>query len=103
MQVTVTARHCEITEELRARAEAVMERLSQLTPFEQAGTIVFDVEGLSQVAEIRIHLSGGRVLVSRGDGVDHRSALDQAESRMRRQLDRPGARVGRDRRGAAQA
>lgn len=103
MRVTVTARHCEITEELRERAAAVMDRLSQVTPFEQDGTIVFDVEGLRQVAEIRLHLSGGRVLVSRGDGIDHRSALDRAEARMRRQLERPGARGGRHRRGAASA
>ncbi len=102
MRVTVTARHCEVTDELRDRAAVVVERLGQMTPFGQEATIVYDVAPLGRAAELRIHLSGGQVLVARGEGEDHRSALDQAEARMRRQLERPAARPGRGRRRTAQ-
>ena len=100
MDVTVSARHCTITDELRERATQVVERLAQRTPFAQDATVVFDAETLRQTAEIRIRLTGGEVLVATGAGDDHRTALDQAERRLRRQLSRPGAKP---RRGTPQA
>lgn len=103
MRVQISARHCEITEPLRERAETVVDRLVQLTPFEQEATVVFGVEALVQTVEIRLRLSGGRILVAGGEGEDHRTALDRAEERMRRQLERPSAKPARRQRGAASA
>lgn len=95
MRVTISARHCEIDESLRERAEAVLSRLDQMTPFAQEATVVFDAEALRQSVEIRFRLSGGQVLVATGDGEDHRTALDRAEARLRRQLERPAAKPRR--------
>jgi ribosome-associated translation inhibitor RaiA len=80
-----------------------MDRLTQLTPFAQHGTVVFDSEPLRQSVEIRFRLSGGQVLVAMAEADDHRTALDRAEQRMRRQLAKPAARPDRGRRGATQA
>jgi ribosomal subunit interface protein len=103
MRVQISARHCDITDQLRERAEAVVERLVQLTPFEQEATVVFSREALVNTVELRLRLSGGRMLVAGGEGEDHRTALDRAEDRMRRQLERPAAKPARRHRGAASA
>jgi ribosomal subunit interface protein len=103
MQVTVSVRHCTVADELRTRAESLVDRLAHLTPFAQDGTVVFDSEPLRQSVEIRFRLTGGQVLVATGEADDHRTALDRAEQRMRRQLTKPAARPGRGRRGATQA
>lgn len=86
MQTTVTARHFEISDNLRERADTVMERLQNAAPRAVSNHIVFDVQGSTSVAEIRLHLSKGEVIVASGDGPDHRTALDRAEAKLRSQL-----------------
>lgn len=95
MRTTVSARHCTITDDLRERAKRIVARLAERTPFGQEATVVFDAESLAHTVEIRFRLSGGDVLVATGGGADHRTALDQAERRLRRQLSRPGAKPRR--------
>ncbi|HKT59553.1 MAG TPA: HPF/RaiA family ribosome-associated protein [Gemmatimonadales bacterium] len=88
MQTTITARHCEINEALRERARTVVERLGVLAhrPIETA--VVFDTDGSLATAELRLHASRGELLVARGEADDHRTALDRAEEKLRRQLDK---------------
>ena len=88
MQTTITARHCEISDELRARAVAVVERLAGLSHRAMDAAVVFDQTPDGGLAEIRFHLRGPEVLVGTGDGADHRTALDRAEEKIRRQLER---------------
>lgn len=106
MRTTVTVRHCEIPAPLRQRAETVTRRLGALTSRAREAEVVFDVEGLGCTAELRVQLDGARALAAAGAGPNHRSALDEAEERMRRQLERistaPRARTRRAE-GAGQA
>lgn len=95
MRITVSARHCTIASALRDRARTVVQRLDQLTPFAQAARVVFDTESVRQTAEVRLRLSGGLMLVARAEAVDHRTALDRAEAKLRRQLERPVAKPRR--------
>ena len=97
MQTTITARHCEIPEALRERARTVVERLGGLAhrPIETA--VVFDTEGKQATAELRLHASRGEVLVARGEADDHRTALDRAEEKLRRQLEKTAPRGRRSR------
>jgi ribosomal subunit interface protein len=97
MQTTITARHCEISEALREHALSVVERLGAFAhrPIESA--IVFDREGTQATAELRLHASRGELLVARGEADDHRSALDRAEEKLRRQLDKVAPRSRRSR------
>ncbi|MBA3445692.1 MAG: ribosome-associated translation inhibitor RaiA [Gemmatimonadales bacterium] len=97
MQTTVTARHCEISDLLRARAVSVVERLGNLASQAMEMTVVFDTEGQQQTVELRLHLSGGEILIAKGEGVDHRSALDRAEEKLRRQVERASERPRRAR------
>jgi ribosomal subunit interface protein len=97
MQTTITARHCEISDGLRERAEAIVERLGSITPRAMEAVVVFDSEGTQQTVELRLHVAGGEILVARGEGTDHRTALDRAEERLRRQLERASTRPRRSR------
>ncbi len=88
MRTTISARHCEISDELRQRAESVLQRLNGLVNRPVDGTIVFDVAPQSASVEIRIHSSSGEIFVATGEDKDHRSALDRAEEKVKRQLDK---------------
>ncbi|HZA97386.1 MAG TPA: ribosome-associated translation inhibitor RaiA [Gemmatimonadales bacterium] len=97
MQPTITARHCEISDALRERAVSVVERLGNLAARPMESTVVFDAEGIEQTVEIRLHLARGETLVARGEGPDHRTALDRAEDKLRRQVERASDRPRRTR------
>jgi ribosomal subunit interface protein len=88
MHTTITARHCEVPEPLRERAITVMERLGSLASRPIEMTVVFDTDGIQRTVELRLHVARGEVLVARGEGADHRTALDRAEEKLRRQLER---------------
>ena len=86
MQVNVTARHCEIDGALDERARAVAERVGGVALRPIDCTVLFDVDGPSQVAEVRVR-------DARGEGATHRTALDRAEERIRRQLQAAASRA----------
>lgn len=88
MQTTITARHCEVSEPVRERAITVMERLGNLAHRPMEMTVVFDADGIQQTVELRLHLARGEVLLAKGEGADHRTALDRAEEKLRRQVER---------------
>ena len=97
MQPTITARHCEISDALRDRVVSVVERLGTLASRPMESTVVFDTDGIELTVEIRLHVARGEVLVARGDGPDHRTALDRAEEKLRRQIERASERPRRSR------
>jgi len=97
MQTTITARHCEISDELRERARSVVERLGLLARGPVEAAVVFGTDSGQQFVELRLHLARGEWLVAHGEGDDHRTALDRAEEKLRRQLDKSSARPRRSR------
>ena len=92
MQVNVTARHCEIDGALDERARAVAERVGGVALRPIDCTVLFDVDGPSQVAEVRLRDARGET-IARGEGANHRTALDRAEERIRRQLQAAASRA----------
>ncbi len=97
MQTTITARHCEVPDALRERARVVTERLGALASRPLDAVVTFDADGLDQVVELRLHDSRGELFVATGEGTDHRTALDRAEERLRRQLEKANGRPRRAR------
>lgn len=95
MQTTITARHCEVSDPLRDRAITVVERLGSLASRAMEMIVVFDTEGIQQTVELRLHLAAGDILVAKADGPDHRTALDRAEEKLRRQVERASERPRR--------
>ncbi|MFN0177301.1 MAG: HPF/RaiA family ribosome-associated protein [Gemmatimonadales bacterium] len=98
----ISARHTEIDDAIRLRAEAVMARLAGFAPQAVEGTVIFDVVAAGEWAEIKIHLPGGQTLVATATEIDHRTALDRAESKMRKQIERAATAARRDRRASRQ-
>ncbi len=103
MLTTITARHCEISDALRARAESVLERLAGYSSRPVEASVIFDQEAELHQAEIRFHLSRGDHLVAKAEAADHRSALDKAEERLKRQLEKAYGRPRRGRKPEADA
>jgi ribosomal subunit interface protein len=88
MQITISARHCEVTESLRERALAVAGRLDKMSPHTLAATVLFETDARpgTYKVEIRLQARGRKVLIGLGEGPDHRTALDRAEEKLRPQL-----------------
>jgi ribosome-associated translation inhibitor RaiA len=103
LATTVTARHCEIPAELRTRADEVCRRLGGQADRPLEATVTFDIDGPERTAELRLHTARGDLFVATGTGKDHRSALDRAEEKLRKQLEKRHAGPRRDRAAAADA
>ena len=94
MRVTITARHCEIAPDLRVRSRELLERLGKVAGRPHDARVTFEEDHGEALAEVRLHTARGMVHVGSGSGPDHRTALDRAVARVRRQLDR-GVQVRR--------
>jgi len=90
MRITITARHCDVPSELRDRARHVLDRLSKVAPRPHDAQVIFGADHGTPMVELRLHTARGRVHVGTADGADHRSALDRAAAKVRRQLDKAG-------------
>lgn len=95
MQTTITARHCDISDALRERAGLIVDRLATFASRPMETTVVFDVDGPASTAELRLHVARGQIFVAAGEGPDHRTALDRAEEKLRRQLEKEFGRPPR--------
>ena len=95
MRVTITARHTEVSDDLRQRARELVDRLARVAPRPEDAQVIFGDDHDVAVVELRLHVARGDVLVGRAEATDHRSALDRAAARVRRQLDKsPAKRSG---------
>jgi ribosomal subunit interface protein len=97
MQVTITARHNDIPDDLRARAEDLVSRLAKRTIRPTSAHVTFDTEKQRATAEVVLNAARGAVHVAAADADDHRTALDRVAAKLRRQLDKrePPARRAR--------
>jgi ribosome-associated translation inhibitor RaiA len=93
MDPVITARHCDVPPELRQRAVAIIERVSAIAGRPMETAVVFDVEASQSTAELRLHVAQGDVFIARGEGPDHGTALDRAEEKLRKQLERSAGRM----------
>lgn len=86
MRITITARHTDIDEDLRAHARDLVAKVSKLArrPSHAQLTFIEDA-GLAGV-EIEVHAPRGRRYIAKGQETDHRTALDLAIARLKRQL-----------------
>lgn len=88
MLTTITSRKGEVPEALRERALSVMERLGRLAKRPTSGMVTFGAEHQRATAEIILKPSRGEPVVAKVDAPDHRTALDRAAAKVRRQLDK---------------
>lgn len=92
MRITVSARHCDVPEELRERARTLLERLARVARRAHDGQVLFVADHGHPTVELRLHTARGVVHVGHGAASDHRTALDRAAAKVRRQLDKAPTR-----------
>jgi ribosomal subunit interface protein len=96
MNTTVTARHCEVTEDLRRRASELIERIGKLAHRPERAEVVFDDDHQRKIVEVIMHLPRGRTRVASAEATDFQGALDLAVEKLRHQLEKDaGRRVDR--------
>ena len=88
MDIIITARHGEVPEALRLRAEQVVTRLARLALRPTAANVTFDTARQRALAEVRLTAARGVLYVASGEAADHRTALDRVAAKLRRQLDK---------------
>jgi len=88
MLVTITSRHDEVAAALRERAEVLVQRLAKLAHRPSRAQVEFDLDHQACTAEIQLHAAGGVLRVATAEADDHRTALDRAAAKLRRQLDK---------------
>jgi len=86
MRITITARHTEIDDAQRALARELVERVAKLVRRPHHAQVIFTEEHGEAGVEIELHAPRGRVHIAKSQAADHRSALDAAIARVKRQL-----------------
>ncbi len=95
MKVLVTARHCEIDDDVRDRAVELIEKLAKLATRPQRAEVVFDDDHHRKIVEFQLYLTRGQVHISSSEASDFRKAMDSAAAKLRNQLDKSPSRVDR--------
>ena len=95
MQITITARHCEIPDDLRERASELVERAAKLAHRPQHTEVVFDDDHQQKVVELRMYLPRGQTHIAAAEADDFRSALDRVVEKLRSQLAKKGGHPAR--------
>ena len=85
MRITITARHVEI-DDLRAHAKELVEKVAKLAGRPHHAQVIFGEDHGEATAEIAVHVPRGRIHVGKALAADHRSALDLAIARVKRQI-----------------
>ena len=88
MNVTISARHCELPSTLRERTERRIARLSRYNPKLADAKVTYDMERVTHEVEIHLRVQGEPPVVVHGSGDDFREAFDRTLDRASRQLRR---------------
>jgi ribosomal subunit interface protein len=86
MRITITARHTEIDDDLRAHTRELVEKVVKLGRRPHHAQVIFTEDHGEAGVEIEVHVPRGRIHVAKAQAADHRSALDLAIARIKRQL-----------------
>jgi ribosomal subunit interface protein len=88
MEVTITARHCTISDSLRDQTERVLRRFQRLHTRATSAVACFETESFEKSVEIRLNVGGGPPLIAHATGPTFRAALERGVDRLDRQVKR---------------
>ena len=92
MKVQITARKCEVADEIRERAKVLADRWPRFDRTAQGIRLVFEVQGAHHSVEAVIARARRDPVVATGEGRDFRIALDELDGRVSRILRRDNQR-----------
>lgn len=93
MRVQITARHCEISDAVRQRAESQMQRLTKYDSRVSSAEVIFDEEKHNRKVEAILSVDGGSAVVASAEDREFRPALDKVVDRLGKQLRRTRDRI----------
>ncbi|HEY0672443.1 MAG TPA: ribosome-associated translation inhibitor RaiA [Longimicrobiales bacterium] len=93
MNVSISARHCSVSERTRTEAQERLRRLQRLEPRLANAEVEFDDDHGTKQVETRIFVNGSHSIVAHGSGDTFRTALDRSIDRLTRQLKRRRDRI----------
>ena len=87
MIVTITGKHVEITDAIRAHAEEKVEKLPRYyDSITQIEVVLEGNEGGAQCVEVLVHAEHNDLLIAKETGTDTYTCIDAAVHKMERQL-----------------
>ena len=95
MKGLVTARHCEIDDDVRDRAVELIQKLAKLATRPQRAEVVFDDDHHRKIVEFQLYVARGQAHISSSEASDFRKAMDSAAAKLRNQLDKMPSYVDR--------
>lgn len=93
MEIIISARHADVTEELRHHVEETISRLSRFERRATRATVHLRQEKINFVADATLVIERAEDVRAEAEGPDLRTAVDRLADKLARQLKR-----GRDRR-----
>ena len=91
MRVQISSRHTDVPEDIRARAEEQVAKLTRYDPNLRAADIVFEEKKRTKSVDAILHINGSEPKVAKGEGDNFSAALDQLVERLGRMLRRSRA------------
>ena len=93
MRVQITARHCEISDTVRERADELVEKIARFDPRVSGAELVFEEERRSKKVEAILSLDRVDRIVASGDAQEWLPELDVLFDRLSRQVRRARAQA----------
>lgn len=95
MEVSITVRHTSVPEDIKERARELVEKLAKRAHRPQNVKIVLFHEHDRCVAEIKMRLAAGQIVVASAEAGEFRTALDRMIAKASAQLDKTAKVVER--------
>ncbi len=88
MNTTITARHCDVGDDVKQRANDLIEKVAKLAHRPQRAEVVFDMDHQSMIVELILHLPRGVTRVASAEADTFPTAIDRAVDKLRHQLEK---------------
>ena len=93
MRVQITARHCDVSDTIRARANELMEKVARFDPRVSAIDLVFEEEKRIHAVEAIVSRDRVQPVVAKASASEWTAALDVLFDRLSRQIRRGRAQA----------
>jgi ribosomal subunit interface protein len=91
MQINIAARHCDVPDVIRTRAEEQLDKLKKFEPRLAKAEVTFEVEKHLKKVETVLSVERGEPVVAGGEGTEFREAVDLMVDRLAKILRRRGS------------
>ena len=86
MKVEIAARHCELDDAVREKAESMVDKWPRYDGSASHARLAFEVQGTSHTVDAQVWRDRREPVAAKGEGTDFRAALDEVDDRIRRIL-----------------